>query len=480
MMRTTEEICTDVMQQRLRKYDIVESLTTQKEIENVLEKAEAYYNKENVKHSGKVMALPLLENVYLGSNGYLYDLYESMCGVQRMPEYIDESVPEFIRSSYQSIRDNLRIFLKQTWWVYEKDVLRAVAYHDYVSNFKIGKDGFVERRPFYDRENYLNLPIDLKVQEELNGAFIYAFPEIGGGFINKAHWNDSNTNFRNIFLKEHIEFGQSGEYNGEKEKGINYRILRREIQDITTNTMSLADIWFFKNVFDPELFTSVYLALKGTNIRQYDYKLIWILSKCKCPSIRLYIFEAIKPCYLYIRKYMKSERGSIEYLLDKLTSIVDCINIIFQEMVNVTSVCFHKYETSSEEAVLHKSKLKEAFQRGDDFSYVFQNYMELEPCPTDLLKNGIKGICTFSSDSEEVKRKPTNRIDTAKTYHDYMLDEVEVKPSMDRIAYGVITALNEQWTTSEREKYERRDFEKRTVKFQEQYNSRLHDHLRGN
>lgn len=78
-----------------------------------------------------------------------------------------------------------------------------MAYHDYVSNFKIGKDEIAEERPFYDRENYLNLPIDLKVQEELNGIFIYAFPEIGGGFINKAHWKASNTNFRNIFLKEH-------------------------------------------------------------------------------------------------------------------------------------------------------------------------------------------------------------------------------------------------------------------------------------
>lgn len=30
---------------------------------------------------------------------------------------------------------------------------------------------------------------------------------------------------------------------------------------MTANTMSQADIWFFKNVFDPELFTCVYLAL---------------------------------------------------------------------------------------------------------------------------------------------------------------------------------------------------------------------------
>lgn len=479
MVEKLEDRCSCVMQQRLSKYDLVEPLMRQGEAEDIISNFKVACNEEKVMHSEGMVALSVLERIFSNSARDSFYLFEALCGIPFKPQYKDINLPESIHDIYQRSMDNLKIFRQGDWWIYEKDVLRAVAYHDYVSDFKISKDEIVKGGPFYDREKYLNLPIDLKVQVESNDIVYYVFPEIGGGIINKLHWYDSKTSFRNIFLKEYMEFGPSGEYKHIKKKGINYEILRNGIKDITAKPMSLADVWFFKNIFDPELFTCIYLALKGRSILTCDYSLIWILSGCKCPSIRLYVFEAIKHCYLYIREFIGPNDKSMEFLLKELTTIVDSINNIFQNMVNITSFCLKRYSTSSEDAIANNSKIKKAFQRGDDFPFLLEtNDIELIQSHKNLPENGGKGICKGSSKGEKVKRKSENGMNISKGYCEYMPETAEL--SMDKIAYCVITALNEQWGLSVRKKEERKDFEESAVKFQEQYNSRLLYHLKGN
>lgn len=475
MAEKSEERCSRLMQQRLRKYDIVEPLVIQREADDINGHIAEICNEENVTGAEKVTALSVLENLYMDKQKELSYIFEELTQTTR--PRIDLNVPEAIRDIYQRSMDNLEVFLQGAWWVYEKDVLRAVSYHVYVDNYKTSNDEIVIGGPYYERESYLNLPIDMKIDLESSNRPCYVCPEIGGGIINKAHWCGSKTNFRSIFLKNSAEFEISRKYNIKREKGINYEFLREGIEDITANIKSQADIWFLKNVLDPELFTCVYLALKGNSILQCDRELIWILSGCKCPSIRLYVLEAIMPCYRYVKELFKSDDVIMNFLLEKLSLVIDKINIIFQNMVNTAAFCFRNYPMGGKEKA-KDSKLKEVFQQGDDFPFLFENTdTELIQHSEDWLVSGGGGICTYTSEDEEVKRKPEHRTSVSKTYSEYMLKTDEL--CMNKIAYCVITALNEQWNLSARKKDEKRDFEEEMVKIQRAYNTRLLYHLRG-
>ena len=65
MAEKSEERCSRLMQQRLRKYDIVEPLMIQREADDINGHIAEICNEENVTGAEKVTALSVLEKLYM-------------------------------------------------------------------------------------------------------------------------------------------------------------------------------------------------------------------------------------------------------------------------------------------------------------------------------------------------------------------------------------------------------------------------------
>ena len=61
----------------------------------------------------------------------------------------------------------------------------------------------------------------------------------------------------------------------------------------------------------------------------YDRELIWIISGCIPPSIRVYLLEALRPAYMFIRNVIKSNRDG--------NKINDTYRTIFRKLSSVTA-----------------------------------------------------------------------------------------------------------------------------------------------
>lgn len=482
---TKEQIlmsCEKEIQQRLRRYDVVHlpenTAAREAEIELAYDRCKEKAKGGDREEPGHIYITDVLREMF-GGFGDLY--WQILTASRNVPLYYEKNVPETIRAVYLKATENLKVIYDGSWDLYMKDILRAVAYHEYLSDFKLNRTDLKSGPLFYDKTEYENIPIDLEVC--VDEDIWCAFPAIGGGLLSEEYINNKDCMFKNIFKKGELEFDLSGGYKGKKEKGISYSILYNEGKNIIENLGPDADVWFFKNVLDPELFTSLYLAIGGVSIRRYDYNLIWSLCKCKCPSIRLYIFEAIKPCYLYIREIKNDlKRNYMEFLRERVDSTVRDINVKFESMVNLTALCLEKYSIRSKAIIAGLRGLDELFKNGDDFPLIFGSKGEAVKLGEKSEDEMIKGMITDvkKDGGDEGDKGEKNKVEqfenkTAKRYHEYMLRDVE--SSMNKIEYAVITALHEQWTRSEVEGSLEKDSNKVEEEFQDGFKSRLYWHI---
>lgn len=462
---TKEEIlmsCEKEIQTRLRKYDVV-NLSWNQEWQEAVRKNIEEYAETNGEQPEETDMFDLFEKAFSKRTRQL-DFVEAMSGSFTIPELHADYIPIALSEVYLKTVENLKKFREGCWWLYQKDVLRALAYHQWVSEFELKSNDIYVATPFEDSTSYKNVPINIKIEAgineviEKNGPY-YVDSKIGGGIISKDFLGSKiNHNFKYIYRKADQAFDLTGKFISEKEKGISYKVWREGIEYITKQSMSAADVWFFKNAWDPELTYALYREFekiekerKGKResyINPFEYKVIWILCKCKCPSIRLYIFEAIKYCYFYKPRFMDLKDTDKDFLLKELDFFITDVNLIFQYIVNATAAY-------SEENLLRKEKinkrcedLNQIFQGGDDFLFIFRETYSV----------GIPNTSEHGSGS-------------ISKYFNYMPETLNSKG--DRFAFLIISALNEQWNSMNKE----REQECEIGKFQEEFQSRLFSHL---
>lgn len=430
------------LEHRLKVYDVVEDLGDAKEQwENIIKELdgcnEGKYIKDSEKHVYSVL------NQIFPAGGTVQDVAGVFMSPHSSFRYKNMRIPKPIEELYQQALDSLRLLCQKSWCLYAKDVLRAVAYHTCLKNIVLKENDFSETIPMYDKKEFLNLPIDLEFQID-DKKMWYIGQSIGGGIFEKIHRGNKNNdwNFRFIFKKEKLEFDSTGYFAKDKEKGLGYDNLKKAVKELTSQALTAADIWFIKNVLDLELITATDFIKSKGNLRRDDYKLLWILCGCKCPSIRLYLFEAIKHCYTYVRNYIKPNQDYIEFIMDDLECIVRAINENFQTMASVAN--FYICEYSKDEALIDNcnDRFNRAFDKGDDFLFIMSGsgYMisHVEPDIKNVipLKKKIGEVQEPSEDTGQMEKKSTHK------YYEYL---PVGKNDTGKIAYGVITGLNEQW-----------------------------------
>lgn len=473
------KMCKTEMRKRLGRYDIVNEFTDKVEFNKFVEKIKVRQIEANktedseAKITRKVIRDILDECKYSFEALRIYD-FKNLSGY----------VPKIIENIRSDVMENMKLFLNCAWNLYEKDILRAVAYHEYVRTWELDNSVVVFEQLFYERENYRNTPIDFLVNKE-DKFLCNIFPNIGGNMISSEYLLNKKDTFKNIYKKESQRFDinmvevktGSIQYNDKKGKGIAYDILREGIERITNNKLSSADIWFFKNVLDPELITSIYLAVGNRNLHDSDYNMIWILSECKCPSVRLYIFEAIKPYYQYIKEFTNPKDQYMEVLLKDLECVVFNTNLIFRKMVNIVANCLEGLSVSAESLVDDES----IFQNGDDFPFIFEQGYQLETYDPNYWHDiAYKCNGRYEESEKVVHEKSEEKIATEekfanKKYADFMLRKPQLK--IEKIACGVISALNEQWHLSTEKYVSKEKIYIDTVTMPLNYGNRLLCHL---
>lgn len=444
------EMCKTEMRKQLGWYDVVNEFTDKVDFNKVVEEIKIKQLEANKTENSEINITRKIIRDLLEMCKYSFEALR-IYDFKNLYEY----VPKIIENIRSDVMKNMSLFLNYDWNLYEKDILRAAAYHEYVRTWDLDKSDVVFEQLFYAKDNYRNTPIDFLVNKE--GRFLCnIFPNIGGTMISPKYLLNKKDTFKNIYKKDSQRFDinmvegeiRSIQYNDKKGKGIAYDILREGIERITNNKLSSADIWFFKNVLDPELITSIYLAVGNRNLHDSDYNMIWILSECKCPSVRLYVFEAIKPYYQYIKEFTNPKDQYMEVLFKDLECVVFNINLIFRRMANIIANCLEGLSVSAESLLDDES----IFQNGDDFQFIFEQGYQLEKYnPNRWYDIAYKCNGRYEESEDIVQEKITTEKNFEnKKYADFMLQKPELK--IEKIACGVISALNEQWHLST-EKY---------------------------
>lgn len=356
-------------------------------------------------------------------------------------------IPRKIREIYSDVLKDVNNFLSGSNWIYEKDLWRALAYHIYISEFKIDDKIKYQNAPLYEKKEYLNIPINTQFEYKKQSFYIY--PNIGGGILNKIYLDKK---FGEVFLKNQKAFDDEGRYTG-KEKGTNFITLRQGLENTLSGHVGAADAWFLKNVFDPEFLVDIYETLKDSkSINFNDYTLIWIFCHCSCPTVRLLLWEAFKPCYIYIRNYLKNDIGIMDFFFEEVKRIIREVNNKFWCMENFTAFFFDKYKISGDEIEKMIPDLKESFEKGDDFPF-------------------------FYKDKQEDKHDERSM----ETYIDYLPSGSGVGNQKEdlcikKVTYAVMSALQEIWTDKREQTQKDIKICDNVFELQQSYQGRLFKH----
>lgn len=391
-----------------------------------------------------------------------------------------EFVPDIIK--YSQMVSDLNLLLTPCYWVYEKDICRAIAYYRWLENLKLKETDFRDNIIF-DLEDYSNIPIDIRISLKNGGSTKLCLNNIGGGIFHKICVGVDGKYkgaFREIFRNSKPAFGQSGEYVGEKEKGIGYENFRKGVEHLTreNSSMKAEDIWFFKNVLNPDLIIAMQNAKGESSLRQSDFKLLWLLCGCKCPSVSVFAFEAIRPYYFYIRNLARKEERYLRFLFDKVVELVKKINKNFAEMMAWTEFLDQNIGEIQFVKSLNE-RYDKMFRHGDDIPFIFSDKFKINQCvdPWDGFENGDI-YRSARGNVEDGKQEAID--DDNKRYYKYMYglweESESAKKSAGKIAYAVISALKEQ---QERLDYVNRQSQDEEIYENEiTYKSRLYYHLR--
>ena len=424
------------VQTRLRKYDPVRRFDLPSDL------------KEELKEKKKVIDLSaedigsIMESVFLDKRKTAFNRFYACIGHDYRTAKIYGNVSKDIRNIFAQLADNLEVFLDKSnsWDLYKKDVIRGVAYHEWIEKVSLSEltviNGYHKGG---GRDEYRNVPIDITYSDK-STVTIYC-NSLGGGLLSSEIL--SKKSFYDIFKCNETVFNsfENGLSSRDKEKGISYKNYRKLLGELLKKDIGEMDIWFLKNTLDPELVVDFGQMIKKRSITRRDRKLINILSKCMPPSIRLYLFEAVKPAYQYMQEVLsrnpdKENRDKNETVVfDKLQDTINGINQIYILLVETLWVYLQANNIKVKDFLASDTKLCGQFCSGDDFP-MLRDVIKVTPPRDGFLRTDNKWIDLSADDSSKSIEGPMG-------FMDYIPEEENA--SFDKISFYIITALNDSW-----------------------------------
>ena len=388
MVNKVVEYSETIIRDRLKKYDSIEKA-------NMYLKSNLQEPFEGIPETASATEiLDIIRSIFVNQNSKAIFMFETMSGYTSRSQIKYLGIPIEIQDIYSQFESNCRIFLDESncWDLYRKDILRGIAYHEWLkTSFHLSKEEI--ERGFYvkgDIEDYKNLPIDLQIKYPENGKTYYAYPNsISNGLLSK----DSLKRYTALFkLKEQdkvksilngeyktpITNGTVGKRSSEFEKeSFDFSLYEELRSNVCTEKMKAADIWFIKNTISSNLVESLSLILNSNkNTDNYDRNLIWIICGCIPPSIRIYLLEALKPAYIYLRNVIKSNRDRdkidavYKALFNQLKCIITEINQIYLKAAQKINQILEHTNVSANALIYLDETLLNSLSYNDDLPFI--------------------------------------------------------------------------------------------------------------
>lgn len=428
--------CIKEMQKRLRKYDVAYSnLEWDKNVDFVIQKLKDVESSEGPKFT---KLISIIGDLFQKEDDYNVSRFHALTGGLWQQRYLVEELQQECRIQFSDMMKKLHLLQSNNWLIYKADIILAVAFHAYLEEFPCGDKIVRESRGGRDTsEKYLNLPIDPEIKEtKPYTKYYYVDMKLCNGILNKVVMKDSKT--KNLFLKRRKEYDEDGYFKGKKECAVEYGNLKEEVNDIVNSNPSIEDVWFLKNIFDLELIAAMDQVF-GARINKDDYELLYIISKCKCPSVRLYLVKAVAPYYRYVKKSVRPLRENLDYFFCVLQENVEKIEFIYEKLTIITAECIKQAGLGFAAIREGSSGVMEKFCDGNDFPFLYH-----ERSAKHIKMGESNGF--YQCDGKQLKDMCKEKQVTSeqkKSYVDYIEETPDESRRWKQIAYGVITALNE-------------------------------------
>lgn len=389
MINRLVEYSEATIRDRLKKYDPIEKANTQL-------KSNLPENFEGIPETASATeVLSIIRSLFVDQNKNAIFMFETMSRYTNRSQVKYPGVPMEIQNIYNQFEANCRLFLDESncWDIYRKDILRGIAYHQWLkTSFHLSKEEI--EHGFYvkgDIEDYKNLPVDLRIEYPRDSKITYyAYPtSISNGLLSKDNLKRYTALFK-LKEQEKVKRILNGEYktpttsgtarkrSSEIEKeSFDFSIYEELVDNICTEKMEAADIWFIKNTISSNLVESFSLVFNGgKNMNNYDRELIWIVSGCIPPSIRIYLLEALKPAYIYIRNVIKSNRDGdkidtvYKALFNQLKCIISEINQIYLKAAQKINQILEHTNVSANALIYLDETLLNSLSYNDDLPFI--------------------------------------------------------------------------------------------------------------
>ena len=395
MDRKLIDYCEKVIRKRLEKYDPV--IMAEKYLNDKPE-----LDVENLdEDTGIEGVIKTISTLFVNQGSKARFIFGAMSGHTGINQIKSPDIPMEIQGIYQQFEANCNIFLDEEncWDLYRKDILRGIAYHEWLKDsFNLSEEEI--ERGFYvkgDIGDYKNLPIDLRIEYPDDGKIYYVYPRsISNGLLSK----DSLKKYTALFkLREQekiksilngeyrtpIRNGISGERSSEIEKEIfEYSLYEELVSSLCAEKTEAKDVWFVKNSLSQNLVESFSLVLNiSRNMDDNDRKLIGIIGGCIPPSIRVYLLEALRPAYIFIRNVIKSNRDGnkiddvYRIIFRKLSSVTAEINRIYLKGVWGTAKVLDLAGVSVNDLIRTDEAVVNSVQFNDDLPFIRDYELEL-------------------------------------------------------------------------------------------------------
>lgn len=387
--------CEQAICKRLEKYDPV--IIAEKYLNNKPELDVEDLDED----AGIDGAIKMIGTLFVNQRSKAMFLLGAMSGFTGMNQIKSPDIPMEIQGIYQQFEANCNLFLDEgnCWDLYRKDILRGIAYHEWLKNaFQLSEEEI--ERGFYIKgeiEDYRNLPIDLRIEYPDDGKIYYVYPRsISNGLLSK----DSLKKYTALFKlreQEKIKSILKGEYRTPTKNGIagersseiekesfDYSLYEGLVSSICTRECEPEGVWFIKNTLSSNLVESLSAILNiSRNMDDYDRELIWIISGCIPPSVRIYLLEALRPAYMFIRNVIKSNRNgdkidnAYRAIFRKLISLTAEINRIYLRSVWGIAMVLDYTGVSAKGLIKADETLVNSVQYNDDLPFIRDYELEL-------------------------------------------------------------------------------------------------------
>ena len=174
MDRKLIDYCEKVIRKRLEKYDPV--IMAEKYLNDKPE-----LDVENLdEDTGIEGVIKTISTLFVNQGSKARFIFGAMSGHTGINQIKSPDIPMEIQGIYQQFEANCNIFLDEEncWDLYRKDILRGIAYHEWLKDsFNLSEEEI--ERGFYvkgDIGDYKNLPIDLRIEYPDDGKYTTSTP----------------------------------------------------------------------------------------------------------------------------------------------------------------------------------------------------------------------------------------------------------------------------------------------------------------